>query len=74
MVDGTGLKFGDILLYHSCRTQKITPCIFVRSQKSSKAVVLFRHAERVTKVGWARLTDPGSHNNELDKLFDEYSV
>ena len=73
MVDGPGLKFGDILLYHSRRTQKITPCIFVRSQKS-KAVVLFRHSERVTKVGWARLTDPGSHNNELDKLFDEYSV
>ena len=55
MVSQSGLNFGDVLLYTSKRTQRKTPCIYVRKQNNEVAVVLFRHAISVAKVNCCRL-------------------
>lgn len=67
MVSQNGLNFGDVLLYTSKRTQRKTPCIYVRKQSNDVAVVLFRHAISVAKVNCCRLEllKEASANSEL---------
>ena len=72
MVNIGSIKFGDTLLYTSLRTQRTTPCIYVRQQNKTTAVVLFKHAQKVAKVSYERLKYPVIQNDELDGFFNEY--
>ena len=65
-----GLYFGAILNYRSPVDGYLTRCVYVR-EENNKAVVIFKRAERVTKVNYDNLEWANKYEDTLRGM-DEY--